>query len=326
MTYLATVNQEMSLINKAVDQAINSWSYSKHKRFLNCNREFVFSDIVAKLGKRIEATAFEKKVNQLNQMTNINMMFGIEMHNQIHEAVKDWFRERKKPDAEQMYQSIRRELNLAFINSKNNREQWKQGNGKGKMLQEIYYANELTHDQTEKVKDKMSSCIESFITSSTLEKVMSSPSIKFDNAERNRTFIIDDIRIKFVMDLVYDDKESGQKYLIDWKTSIQQSVDDFYQLCLYALYYMHVFKTDVKHLSIVNEYLYAIDKNEQTKSYPINMDDIERMKKLVTFSVENITNFLGNDGLERAEDVLLLPEAPNERSCTWCNFREVCHG
>lgn len=323
MQQIETTNQARSTINKVIEQAINSWSFSKHKRFLHCQRGFVFTDVVAKLGKRKEATAFEKKVNQLNQMTNINMLFGSVLHEQIYKSVKEWFREGIQPDAELMYRSIREELNKAFIYSKGNRERWKEGNGVGTMLQEIYYQNELPYEQTEKVKDKMHACIESFITSSTLEDIISGTNIKFDNAERNRTFILDDIKIRFVMDLVFDDKESGTKYLIDWKSGVH-STDDFYQLCLYALYYVHVFKVDVERLSIVNEYLYAVDKREQTKRYPIKMDDIERMKELIILSVENIASFLINEELERAEDVLLLPDAQNEKSCNWCNFREIC--
>ncbi|TSI02538.1 PD-(D/E)XK nuclease family protein [Lysinibacillus sp. BW-2-10] len=323
MQQIETVNQTKSLINKAVEQTINSWSFSKHKRFLNCRRGFVFTDVVARIGKRKDATVFEKKVNQLNKMTNINMLFGSILHEQIYRAVKEWFREGMKPNAELMYRGIREELNRTFIDSKSNRERWRQGNGDGIMLQEIYYANQLSHEQTEKVKDKLYTCPTAFCESSTLEEIMTGTNIRFDHAERNRTMIIDNIRVRFSMDLVYDDKGNGKKSLIDWKTG-SRSADDFFQLCLYALYYVHVFKIDVERLSIVNEYLYAIDKNEQNKRYPINMDDIERMKDFVTYNVENIAYFLTNENLERAEDVLLLLETQNEKSCNWCNFREIC--
>lgn len=319
MQQLETANQWISAINKAVEQTINSWSFSKHKRFLHCQRGFVFTDVVARLGKRKDATAFEKKVNQLNQLTNINMLFGSVLHEQIYKAVKEWFRDGLKPDAELMYRGMREELKKAFIYSKGNRERWRQGNGEGIMLQEIYYANELSQDETGKVKDKLYTCPTAFCESSTLEEIMTGTNIRFDHAERNRTFILDDIRIKFVMDLVFDDKESGQKFLIDWKTG-SRSADDFYQLCLYALYYVHVFKIDVEQLSITNEYLYG----NRRATYPISIDDLERMKELIFFSVQNIASFLMNEELERAEDVLLLPATQTEKVCNWCNFREIC--
>lgn len=322
MTQIVTTNQV--ILNKIIDQITNTWSFSKHKRFLNCRRGFVFTDVIAQLGKRKEAGAFEKKVKQLNQMKSIDMLFGISLHNQVDGAIKNWFRYGIKPNAEIIYKNIKNELNQVFIDSKSQREKWKEGNGQGMMLQEIYYHNELPNERIEKVRDKMDTCPTAFCESSTLEEVMSGTSIKFDHAERNRTMIVENIRVKFVMDLVIDNRGKGKKVLVDWKTGVH-SVDDFYQLCLYALYYVHVFKVDVERLSIVNEYLYANKEKERTARYPITMDDIARIKELMINSMESMADFLMSERLERLEDVLLLPETPNVKSCSWCNFREICH-
>jgi CRISPR/Cas system-associated exonuclease Cas4 (RecB family) len=317
------MNQNEPLIKVLANQATQSWSYSKHRRFLNYRRAFVFTDVVARMAKRKDASPFEKKVFQLAYMMNIDMLFGISLHNQVYEAVKGWFGEGRKPNADSMYSAIRNELNQAFKDSKSKCERWGQGKGQGVMLQEIYYDNDIPEDRIEKVKEKMHSCTTQFCESYTMEEITSSTDIRFDHAERNRTMILDGIRVKFVTDLVYDHRLRGEKVLVDWKSGVQ-SMEDFYQLCLYALYFVHVFKMDVQNLTIVNEYLNADKEKEQYVRYKIALDDLDRIKDLVMNSVEVITDFLNTERIERAEDVLLLPEAPNAKSCNWCNFRELC--
>ncbi|WP_175638340.1 PD-(D/E)XK nuclease family protein [Metabacillus schmidteae] len=319
-----TISQEGSPINAIKDKVVQSWSYSKHKRFLNCKRGLVFTDVIAPLGMRKDSTSFERKVTQLNQMKNLDMLFGISIHNQVYQAVKEWFREGIQPDAERIYKNIRCELNQAFIDSKSYREVWKQGNGvQGAMLQEIYYSNELPADRAEKIREKMVACTNSFCSSSTLEEIMYGEEVQFDHAERNRSMNIDNVQVKFVIDLVYDHNQKG-KTIIDWKSG-NHSMDDYYQLCIYALYYAHVFNFDINQITVANEYLYPNKELAGAVKYPITKDDIDRVKELIVNSAGLISDFIMSEKLERAEDVLLLPEAPNEKACSWCNFREICH-
>jgi len=61
----------------------------------------------------------------LNQLANVDMMFGILVHELIYESVKTLFRQGKKPDQEYLYQSLKKQLNHAYGVSVNQREQWR---------------------------------------------------------------------------------------------------------------------------------------------------------------------------------------------------------
>jgi len=129
-----------------------------------------------------------------------------------------------------------------------------------------------------------------------------------------------------MIDLTYEDKNTGKKAIVDWKTSDYQNINDFYQLCIYALHHKVVFGIDVANLSIFNEYLCVSRQMRNTIKYPISGGDLDRIKGLIKGSNESITEFLAEQ-LEQGlieENVMLLPETQNKKSCTRYSFRVLC--
>ncbi|GAE37595.1 PD-(D/E)XK nuclease family protein [Halalkalibacter akibai] len=304
-----------------------AWSWSKHKTFINCKRQFLFMYKVAHAGRRKDANAFEQKVNLLNQLTNIDMEFGILVHELIYEAIKRLFKMGIKPNPEQIYQALKNGLNSVYLESLRKRDKWKNGESNGgKMLKEIYYENQVPGERIEVIMEKMDQCTKSFCQSATVEEI-TKKEIKYDQAERHRSMYLDDeMKINIMIDLSYENTLTGKKTIVDWKTSDYQQIDDFYQLCIYALYHKEVFKINVDNLSIENEYLYVTRQNKHKRSYPLCEGDLDRIKGLIKASYQNITEFLEEQtecGIDE-NNVMLLPMASNEKSCNRCNFRELC--
>ncbi|MFP4457886.1 MAG: hypothetical protein ACLFPS_09565, partial [Clostridia bacterium] len=111
-----------------------SWSFSRHKSFLECKRSFYFNTYGHWNGWEYKAPARAKQVYRLKKLSNIYTLSGQLLHEEIATAIKS-----KSIDVNEATNRIRHLLNKAVIDSKEKLKYWKQNPKDYVILHEYYY-------------------------------------------------------------------------------------------------------------------------------------------------------------------------------------------
>lgn len=295
-----------------------SWSNSRHKTFTECKKKYYFHYYLSHNGWLFQAEEANKQTYRLKNIKNLPISLGEAIHEIIHYQLEAHLAGNRLLTEQELKQLCRNKLNQAFIDSKQNYNDWVTKPKKFNMLHEIYYNDQLTEEEINVIKEKLEICINNLLNCKSYHEILTNENIHVLEAEELKSFYFDDIKVYVVLDFVFRDRLSGKWVIVDWKTG-KETKSDRDQLALYALYLIDQFKINLEDIEIRNEYL----QTGKTVTYTLNKDDIVEARNLVVTSTDQMRGFLvdRNQNKPLAEDQ--FTESFSFR-CKSCNFKEKC--
>lgn len=297
-----------------------SWSLSRHKTFLDCQRKYAYNYYISHNGWKQDAVKISRDAFRLKKITNLEMLFGNIVHEIISNVIQQYLKTNYIPSEEELNQRIRNTLNTAFIDSVKRKELWFAKPNYYTMLHEIYYNGSLPEEKVHDIQERLDVCINNFYSSKTFTDIAHKKQMKFIESERFRYMTLNGIKVIIVMDFVYRDIENGKWIIVDWKTG-KESFEDRNQLALYAMYLQQAFKVkDLSEIEIRNEYLLT----GTNRSYHLNEEDLQRLKEMFGLSIQSMLNFIEDPQNNKPVDLEHFEKTEYEKKCDRCNFKELC--
>lgn len=297
-----------------------SWSLSRHKTFLECNRKYAYHYYMSHNGWLKDSNILAKDAYRLKNLTNLEMFFGKIVHELIEKILKHFLEKNIVPDEEKLNQLIKDQLNQGFWESMNSRELWTMKPKHYTMFHEIYYEGKLMAEKIEEIKYRLNVSMKNFLASQTFQDIQQKDKTKVFEFEQFRTMNWNGTKVFIVMDMVYRDFANNKWIIVDWKTG-KASDEDRNQLALYALYLKGKFKLkDLSEIEVRNEYLLE----GFHKTYKLTRYDIENIKYIFELSNENMKFLLEDQELNKPLDLGSFEKTIYETKCNRCNYKELC--
>jgi len=295
-----------------------SWSWTRSQTFLNCKRWYFHAYYSSWGGWRREASNLSRHAYRLKRLVTLDQLFGISVHNQIHRMIDH----SQKMTVEAFTASVRKALNRAFWDSKNKQEEWYEHPCDINMLHEMYYDGELPKQKIEEYRERMTVIANHLLSSQTFMEIFDGKGkrIKLITSERFRMFELGGIKVWVVMDLVYQDQESGKFVVVDFKTG-KPSSSDRVQLLLYALFLKEAFNLpSLDQMELRNEYL----AQGKYTSFTPRQTELEYVQSLIQTSFEEMKSCLRIPEQNVPLDMEKFEQTKNRAICRRCAFQELC--
>jgi CRISPR/Cas system-associated exonuclease Cas4 (RecB family) len=219
-----------------------SWSLSRHKTFLDCQRKYAYDYYIPHNCRKEDAPTISRDAYRLKKITNLEMLFGNAVHDIIFIVIKhrQYLSTKHVPSEGELVLRLRNILNTAFQDSMNRKSLWKTRPKYYTMLHEIYYNGSLPAEKVNDIQEILDVCIKQLFSSKTFNDILNKKHMRFIEAERFRYTHINDVKVTFVTDFVYRDIQEGKWIIVDWKTG-KESYEDRNQPALYAMYLQKAF-------------------------------------------------------------------------------------
>jgi len=295
-----------------------SWSWTRSQVFLNCRRWYFHAYYSSWGGWRREASNLSRHAYRLKRLVTLDQLFGISVHNQIHRMIDH----SQMMTVETFTASVRKALNRAFWDSKNKQEEWYEQPSDINMLHEMYYDGELPKQKIEEYRERMTVIANHLLSSQTFMDIFDGKGkrIKLISSERFRLFEMEGVKVWVVLDLVFQDLESGKFVVVDFKTG-KPSSSDKVQLLLYALFLKVAFHLPgLDQIELRNEYL-ATGKHA---SFTPRQTDLEYVQSLIQTSVKEMKAYLRVPEQNVPLDMERFEQTKNRAICRRCAFQELC--
>ena len=295
-----------------------SWSWTRSQVFLNCKRWYFHAYYSFWGGWRREASNLSRHAYRLKRLVTLDQLFGISVHNQIHRMID----ESQKMTVEEFTASVRKALNRAFWDSKYKREEWYEQPSNINMLHEMYYDGEIPEQQIEEYRERITVIANHLLSSQTFMDIFDGKAkkIRLISSERFRLLEMEGVKVWMVLDLVFQDLESGKFVVVDFKTG-KPSSSDRVQLLLYALFLKEAFNlSSLDQMELRNEYL-ATGKHA---SFTPGQTEMEFVQSLIQTSVKEMKAYLRVPEQNVPLDMERFEQTRNRAICRRCAFRELC--
>jgi len=296
-----------------------SWSWTRSQTFLNCKRWYFHAYYSSWGGWRREASNLSRHAYRLKRLVTLDQLFGISVHNQIHRMIDH----SQKMTVEAFTASVRKALNRAFWDSKNNQEEWYEHPCNINMLHEMYYGGELPEHKIQEYQERMTVIANHLLSSQTFMDIFDrKDKVKLITSERFRVFELEGIKVWVVMDLVYQDLENGKFVVVDFKTG-KPSSSDRVQLLLYALFLKEAFHLpSLDQMELRNEYL----STGKHASFTPKQTELEYVQSLIQTSVKEMKSCLRIPEQNVPLEMERFEQTKNRAICRRCAFQELCGG
>ncbi|WP_129408016.1 PD-(D/E)XK nuclease family protein [Marinitoga lauensis] len=293
-----------------------SWSFSKDKLLNRCPRAYFYSKFLMWGGWELDAPERKRKAYRLTKLTTIEQYLGTLIHGYIANNITAL----KSEDIKTALEYVGKEFNRAVIASYKLREEWERNPKNYIMFYSVYYKNRNLFEGNlgMEIKRKAKTLLQNYYNSKTLKDIQDGIRIIEIDRENNFTsFFVDNYKIYSIVDFMYE--KNGNIYIVDWKTG-KRSVDDEFQLKLYALYAYKNYNIDLNNVYLINEYLYEGDFEERKYS----KDELLEVENYIKERIEIMEHYLKDKEKNIPQDEMFFPARPSKYNCKWCNFKEIC--
>ena len=294
-----------------------SWSWTRSQAFLNCKRRYFHAYYSSWGGWRREASNLSRHAYRLKRLVTLDQLFGISVHSQIHKMID----QSQKITVEAFTAFVRKALNKAYWESVHKKQQWYEQPSDINMLHELYYDGELLEHKIQECRERMSVIANHLLSSQTFMDIFDrKDKVRLVTSERFRMFELDGIKVWVVMDLVYQDLESGKFIVVDFKTG-KPSSSDRMQLLLYALFLKEAFHLPtLNQMELRNEYL----AQGKYTSFTPRQTELEYVQSLIQTSFEEMKSCLRIPEQNVPLDMERFELTKNRAICRRCAFQELC--
>ena len=298
-----------------------SWSLTRHKVVLDCQRKYGYDYYVSHNGwLKYNVAPIAQHAYRLKKLQHLPMFFGKIVHELIEETIKEIMYTHTLPSANSLVERARKMLNDAYITSKYQYDTWAAKPNKHNMFFDIYYHGELDKEAVSIYQGRLASIFENFLNSHTVQELMTKgQQLDIKQPEQFRYIMIDDVKVFLVMDLLYQDVETGQWVIVDWKTG-KSSEADRQQLALYAYYLQEKMDVPLEDILVRNEYLLANNHVETT----LELFDIENLLYIFSQSTQYMKQFQADVLTNEPYELEAFARTEFVEKCDKCNYKEIC--
>lgn len=296
-----------------------SWSLSRHNTLMECSRKYAYHYYFSHNGWFYDAPDLAKTAYRLKKITNLPILFGEIVHTIIESVIKNYQATGYIPNEATLVEHLRNELNRAFIDSTRNKEAWYERPKHYKMLHEIYYNGKLEEEDIQKIKDRISVCIHNFLNSKSFKDLTAKKEMQVLQSEEFRTMELLGVKVYVVIDFLYKDVKEDKWIIVDWKTG-KETLEDRYQLALYALYLKNQFQVPLEKIEIRNEYLLTGNCQE----YRLTETDLKHVVERMKLSLLEMGKYVVDEEINEPVDLAYFAKTEHTNRCNRCNYKELC--
>ena len=293
-----------------------TWSFSRHGSFESCKRKYYYTYYGSWGGWEDKADKIKKKIYMLKNMTNLPMLAGSIVHDQVEKVLKSSRRGREIPITNSKDEVIR-VFKKSWKESKN--KDW-QASPKWKTnLFEHYYGRDLPDEKLLKIRDLLIDSIDGFYASDSYRFIQTMSDRQWLSIEDLDSFEIKGSKVWVKLDFAI--KHGDRIYIYDWKTG-QVVKENETQLAIYSLYACGKWEVDLDHIRLFDVYLH--------KQIPVKIKPtkalIDSSKKFITSSMSDMKKMLKDEKENKAqiEDFPMVSEDKDAFPCSYCNYNEIC--
>ena len=188
------------------------------------------------------------------------------------------------------------------------------------------YSAEITiippEQQIEEYRERITVIANHLLSSQTFMDIFDGKAkkIRLISSERFRLLEMEGVKVWVVLDLVFQDLESGKFVVVDFKTG-KPSSSDKVQLLLYALFLQGAFHLPgLDQIELRNEYL----STGKHASFTLGQTELKFVQSLIQTSVKEMKAYLRVPEQNVPLDMERFEQTKNRAICRRCAFRELC--
>ena len=297
------------------------WSISAHNTFRRCQRQYLFSQIMASHNARDPE---RREAFLLKQLQSLPAWQGNLVHKGIQKYVVPWLVNRSLPNRNDV---IRQTLamadrQIAFSSSRQYRVdgQSKQNAGDSYCaLFEHEYGIGIAPERLQEVYETVSQCLRNLFDQ---QDFLDQLRHHWGHRPEFRTdFRVGGTRVAVQLDLLCF-KEDRTPIIVDWKVAGSESSDYSHQAMTYALSLLRSPTCANIQADSISVYEVNLLKN-QIKPHIVTENKIVETENFIFQSIEEMKSLAG-DGRFESQHVEDYELAGSVMSCIYCNFRKLC--
>jgi len=295
-----------------------TWSVSRARLFDTCKRAYYYNYYGSWGGWEADADPPTRKLYLLKNITTLEMWAGSIVHEIVAEALNHMALNQKPVRAGILQARAREKLRRGWLDAVG--RAWL-SSPKKTNLHGLYYGNgkTLPPGRTDATKDRVYDCLAAFARSDILREIQTIPFISWKPIDKLDFFMVDDLKIWCAIDFAFTDP-AGRLNIVDWKTGGEDPESLQLQLACYAFFAQSKWHASLDKVRLSGIFL---RENARRSDYDVTGEVLFDAKdRILTSAAEMrslLTNIEGNVAEE--ED---FPVCDNDRTCSRCNFREVC--
>jgi len=306
------------------------WSVSKGKMFTQCQRKWLYYEVIASSRSN---DPLRKEAHLLKQLQSVSAWRGSIVDTIIHEKIYPRLRTNQLPDTNEIFtyadDLIERQLQFGKENGHRQDDISKTMMGDNYCaFYDLEYNGSLDDRSIQTAKKEVKDAIEALLDSSLLKEIAEGSEHVI--SQRPLIFKISDFQVTSTPDMVvfFEDKPPE---IIDWKVHYFGNSDAWLQLGIYSLALSRVkphrdfpdsFKNHKESPETFKLLEYQLLKNIQ-RNYSLKSDDILDLEDHIFRSASQMTKVLNGKKYDDL-DLSVFKTALRPQICGRCQFKKLC--
>lgn len=270
-------------------QKYNSWSYTKHRQWLDCKRAYYYNYV----GYAIEGSSQTELIKKLKKLDGRFVIQGKIIHELIENYIKDCQSDRKISEEE-----IQKEYIARIEKYRSNARE---------TIIEYYNGTEVNQTFFDKIRENGLDQLSLFFGAlwGHIKGYKYLRHEQFDNFVTENTKAI--VKVDYVCQ-----SDDGRVFIYDWKTgSDNEEYESDLQVGAYALWAS--LQYHIKYENITCNLVYLT--TGMTKPFSFLEADIEKYKRIIK------EDFIE---MNSSYEIKNFPASPEKRRCGGCSFASIC--
>lgn len=299
-----------------------TWSWSRHRTFERCSREYWLQYYGSWGGWLQSASTEVRDIYVQKKLTSRPAWIGILIHEAAEWVIKQCL-DGESPDPAQLVQRYRRKALQQIKDSETGLYRYSPTRHVGFI--EHYYPDTPSFEPWEESVDEIARQLTELEHNRVFQRVLSVLS-QVREVEELKQLQIGDVKAWVSIDVLVGD-ETGGFTIVDWKTGKAHTDDSVSaQLGVYALYVLKTYLPGVPEsegLGRINT-LFANLRRGEHKVWSLTVDDLEKTRRLIKTSAEAMRSRLDDipGNIASKERFPQIPEG--SEACGYCRFRGTC--
>jgi hypothetical protein len=283
--------------------------------FEECPRRFYYQYYFAKMGRFPDAPEEARLALEMSRIKSLDMWAGEVVHGTIQWALEQ-IRDGQTPSATDARAEAQRRLSEGWRSSV--KQLWRMyGDDLHPNLFEHYYSIPITPTMTDRIKNKSYLCVDNFMDSEILKRIVSTPVENWLPIEKYASFRLAGVLLYVKFDFAIRGDRGIVVY--DWKSG-NPTEAEVRQLACYALYASARWEVSIENVRVSAVHLQPVlDADEHF----VEEEAMEEARTFISRSFSAMTKCLRDPGRNLAvmED---FPITDNIIRCPRCSFRGIC--
>lgn len=259
-----------------------------------------------------------RKIYLLKNLKPIHALYGEVFHNGVKNLLDGTF-STADPSPDIIKRHIKQNIQLHYQKSQEYKGEWERNPKAFSMITEVYYDSDIQQSTKDIINKKTLCCSGNLFLNRTFIDVLGGRYEIFELDELTE-FTFCKVICYLKIDAVLKD-QSGKYIVVDWKTSVVPSTEDFNQLLPYVYYLVAQYGVPAEMIEGRLEYI-AIN---ETKTYQFSAQDVDRFTEQLYEDIKIIKEFVVPGTENQPVDLEMFNATSSKQSCLNCNFRELCY-